>query len=124
MQSHPDFMPWLYLVLMLIGGIGIVIYGLILTSLDSLRLGALHRAGADIQRWADRNGYLSLSQVRVWDSPFFKSGCGQLVFRVVALDQRFDRKVAWILTGDRFQLRWGKPDDWPAVPAARSSSPD
>ncbi len=105
---------WLGLGLLVIAGAGAAVRVVFNEIMDLKRVSELGRALSDVRGWADNNGYTILSRERVWESPFVKNGIGQLVFHVVVLDHRVERKWAWVLCGNRFEVRWTEPESWSA----------
>jgi hypothetical protein len=70
---------------------------------------------ANLQQWADTNGFTILLREQVWDSPFLENGCAQVAFRVVVNDRSGQRRWATVVSGRRFEVRWIKPDTFFAM---------
>jgi hypothetical protein len=79
-------------------------------------LGTRRRAGAILQRWAERNGLQLLDSEMRWfrRGPFFWSGRGQVVYYVSVMDSRGQMHRGWVRCGsfwlglwrDQAEVRW------------------
>lgn len=75
-----------------------------------------HRAGAILQRWAERNGLQILEAELRWfrRGPFLLSGRGQVVYYVRAMDGQGLTRRGWVRCGgfwlglleDKAEVRW------------------